>query len=125
MGFDQFTKNNRVGVAIISVSCCQPGIAPFEQQAQRIVEQAIAESGVDADIRVLPVSTYFNSIPREVVPKLLADYQQGKISAPPILIDGKAVFYGVPKLEEMKTALLQAAEARKLKEGKTSEPAAK
>jgi hypothetical protein len=89
------------------------------------VEQAIAESGVDADIRVLPVSTYFNSIPREVVPKLLADYQQGKISAPPILIDGKAVFYGVPKLEEMKTALLQAAEARKLKEGKTSEPAAK
>ncbi len=125
MGFDLSKKNNRVGVAIISVSCCQPGVAPFEQQAKRVVEQAIAESGVEADLRVLPVSTYFNSIPGEVVPKLLADYQQGKISAPPILIDGKAVFYGVPGLEEMKAALLQAAEAKKMKEGQASGPTTK
>ena len=80
---------------------------------------------MDSEVKVLPVSSYYNSIPKEVVPKLMADYNQGKISAPPILIDGKAVFYGVPKIEEMKAALLQAAEARKMKEESAREPATK
>jgi hypothetical protein len=125
MGSDIINKNTRVGVAIVSVSCCFPGIAAFEKQAQRIVEQAISEAGVNAVLQVLPVSAYSNSIPREVIPRLTADYNQGKISAPAILIDGKAVFYGVPGLDEMKKALVQAAEARKMKEGTTSEPETK
>jgi hypothetical protein len=80
---------------------------------------------VDAQLKILPVSAYSNSIPREVIPKLTADYNQGKISAPAILIEGKAVFYGVPGIEEMKTMLLQAAETRKTKEGANNEPATK
>jgi len=125
MGLNFLKKNNKVGIAIITASCCFPGVAPFEEQAKRIVEQAVTESGVDSEVKVLPVSSYYNSIPKEVVPKLMADYNQGKISAPPILIDGKAVFYGVPKIEEMKAALLQAAEARKMKEESAREPATK
>jgi hypothetical protein len=119
------TRDPRVGVAVISVSCCYPSLAQFEEKAKRIIEQAIAESGVDAQLRVLPVSSYANSIPKEVIPKLVADYNQGKISAPAILIDGQAAFYGVPKLEEMKTLLRQAAEARKTREETTHESAAK
>lgn len=125
MGLNLFKKDNRVGVAIVSVSCCFPSLAAFEKQAQRVIEQAISESGVDAQLKVLPVSAYSNTIPREVIPKLTADYNQGKISAPAILIDGKAVFYGVPGIEEMKTMLLQAAEARKTKEGPNSESTTK
>ena len=125
MGLNFSKKNNKVGVAIITASCCFPGVAPFEDQAKRIVEQAVTESGVDAEVKVLPVSSYYNSIPKDVVPKLIADYNQGKISAPPILIDGKAVFYCVPKIEEMKSALLQAAEARKAKEEPAHESAVK
>jgi hypothetical protein len=116
MGLELFKKNTKVGVAIITSSCCFPGVAPFEEKAKQIVEQAISESGVDAQLKILPVSSYYNSIPKDVVPRLMADYQNGKISAPPILVDGKAVFYGVPGLDEMKQALLQAAEARKKKE---------
>ncbi len=125
MAVNIFQKNNKVGVAIITASCCFPGVAPFEEQAKRIVEQAVNESGVEAEVKVLPVSSYYNSIPKEVVPKLIADYNHGKISAPPILIDGKAAFYGVPGLEEMKLALRQAAEARKAKEEPAHESAAK
>lgn len=80
---------------------------------------------MDAQLKVLPVGSYSNSIPREVIPKLTADYNQGKISAPAILIDGKAAFYGVPGLDEMKTLLLKAAEARKTKEETIREPETK
>jgi hypothetical protein len=117
-------QGDRVGVAIITASCCFPGVAPFEEQAQRVVAQAIHETGVVAEVKVLPVSSYYHSIPREVVPRLMADYNQGKISAPPILIDGQPVFYGVPALADMKAALQKAAEARKTKEGFAREPAA-
>ncbi len=125
MGSELLKKNSKVGVAIVSASCCFPGLAPYEEKARSIIEQAISESGVDAQVKVLPVSTYYNSIPREVIPKLTADYNQGKISAPAILIDGKAAFYGVPGIEEMKTMLLEAAEARKTKEGIESESTTK
>jgi hypothetical protein len=122
MSLDLFKKNAKVGVAIVTASCCYPGVAPFEEQAKRVVEQAISESGVPTELKILPVSTYYHSIPKEVIPKLLADFNQGKISAPPILIDGKAVYYGVPGIDELKTALIQAAEARKMKEEPTREP---
>ncbi len=125
MGLGLFKKNTRVGVAIITSSCCFPAVAPFEEQAKRIVEQAISESGVDVHLKILPVSTYYNSIPREVIPKLMDDYNHGKISAPPILIDGKAAFYGVPGIDEMKKALLQAAEAKEKKGGPNREPETK
>ncbi len=125
MGLNIFNKDTKVGVAIITASCCFPGVAPFEEKAKSIVEQAVTESGVETEVKVLPVSSYYNSIPKEVVPKLMADYNQGKISAPPILIDGKAAFYGVPGLEEMKSALWQAAEARKAKEEPAHESAIK
>jgi hypothetical protein len=125
MGLNLFKKDTRVGVGIVTVSCCFPGLAAFEKQAQSVVEQAISDSGVDAQLKILPVGSYSNSIPREVIPKLTADYNRGKISAPAILIDGKAVFYGVPGIEEMKALLLQAAEARKSKEEPNSESATK
>ena len=125
MALNTYKNNNKVGVAIITASCCFPGVAPFEERAKSIVEQAVTESGVEAEVKVLPVSSYYNSIPKEVVPKLIADYNQGKISAPPILIDGKAAFYGVPGLEEMKSALRQAAEARKAKGEPSHESAIK
>ncbi len=116
MNSDIVKKNTRVGVAIVTSSCCFPAVTPFEEQAKRVVERAISESGVDVELKILPVSTYYQSIPPDVIPKLMADFNKGKISAPPILIDGKAIFYGVPGIDELKTALLQAAEARKIKE---------
>jgi hypothetical protein len=122
MGLDPFKKNSKVGIALITASCCFPGMAPFEEQARCVIEQAISETGVEAQIKTLPVSSYYNSVSREITAKWLADYNLGKISAPAIIIEGKIAFYGVPGLAEMKTALVQAAEAKKMKEESAGEP---
>lgn len=39
-------------------------------------------------------------------------FQSGKVSAPAVLIEGKAVSYGVPTVEQMKSALLEAGSAK-------------
>ncbi len=123
MGLGFLKKSDKVGVIIITVSCCTPGVAPFEEQARRVVEQAISESGVMAQMKMVPATTaFFGGATRGAMAKLVADANQGQLKVPPILIDGKATFYGVPKIEEVKTALLQAAEARKMKEEHTREP---
>lgn len=113
------TENTRIGIAVVSASCCMPGLAALEEKAQRIIAQAVSETGIDAVIKTLPISSYYHSLPKEIVGKWLADYNQGKISAPAILIDGKVAFYGVLGLEDMKNSLIKAAAARGMKENKT------
>ncbi|MBI4303023.1 MAG: hypothetical protein HY665_01595 [Chloroflexi bacterium] len=123
MGLGFFKKNDTVGVIIITVSCCTPGAVVFEEEARRVVDQAISETGVTAQVKMVPATTaFFGEATRGVMAKLMADANQGQLKIPPIMIDGKAAFYGVPKIEEMKTALLRAAEARKMKEENTREP---
>lgn len=105
-------------ITIITVSCCVPGVAPFEEQARRVVEQAISETGLKAQVKIVPATTaFFSGATRGVMTKLMADSNQGQLKVPPVMIDGKAVCYGVPDIEEIKLALRQAAEARKIKEG--------
>ncbi len=86
-------KYSEVGVIIISGSCCIPGMAPFDEQAKRVVEQAASEA---------EVITEFN--------------QSGRMPLPAVLINGKIVSYGVPQVEDIKKALLQIMDAGKTKE---------
>ena len=111
-----------VGVVIITGSCCIPGMAPFEEQARRIVGQAISETGVVTQVKEVAASTaMLGGVPREILGKLMADFQAGRVSLPLVLVNGKAVSYGVPKLDDVKSALLQAAEASITKEDHTNE----
>ncbi len=123
MGLGFLKKSDTVGVVIITVSCCTPGASVFEEQARRVVEQAISETGVMAQVKMVPATTaFFGGATRGVMAKLMTDSNQGQLKIPPIMIDGKAAFYGVPQIEDVKKALLQAAEARKMKEEHTHEP---
>ncbi len=106
-------EDPQLSVVIISAACCVPGMAPFDEQAKRVVEQAIAETGVAARMKVMPATTaYFGGAPTEVMAKLMSDAQSGTWGVPAILIDGKAVSYGVPSLDQMKSALLEASSAK-------------
>ncbi len=110
-------KDSQAGVIIISGSCCIPGMAPFDEQAKRVVEQAASEAEVRAQVKVIPASTaYFGGVPKEVMNKIIAFSQSGKMPLPAILINGEVVSYGVPKVEDIKTALLQTLDAKKIKE---------
>ena len=65
-----FWRNDRqTGVVIISGSCCIPGMAPFDEQARRVVDQAIAETGVAAQVRMMPATTaYMGGAPKSKKP---------------------------------------------------------
>lgn len=103
---------------IITGSCCIPGMQPFDAQARRVVEQAIAESGVAAELRDLPASNaMFGGAPRDVMARLLAMLnEEGRIGLPAVLVDGEVVSYGVPTVEAVRVTLLKAAAPRRANE---------
>lgn len=110
-------KDAKVGVIIISGSCCIPGMAPFDEQAKRVVEQAVSETDVKAQVKVIPVSTaYFGSVPKEVMTNIITEFNQsGRMPLPAVLINGKIVSYGVPHVEDIKKALLQNRDTKEIK----------
>jgi hypothetical protein len=109
-------KGASIGIVIITGSCCIPGMAPLEEQARRIVDQAVSETGVTAEVKMIAAATaYFGGIPKEVMAQIMAAFNQtGQMPLPAILIDGNPVSYGVPKIEDIKSVLLQS--ARTIKE---------
>ncbi|MBI2952924.1 MAG: hypothetical protein HYY30_01315 [Chloroflexi bacterium] len=111
-----------VGVVIISGSCCIPGMKPFDEQAQRIVQQAITETGVEAVVKVMPATTAMaGGAPKVVMAKLIGEFQAGKLGVPAILVNGKPVSYGVPRLEEMNNALIEASTTSQPEEENSNE----
>lgn len=114
-----FRKNNsEAGVIIISGSCCIPGMAPFDEQAKRVVEQAVSETNVKVQVKVIPASTaFFGALPKDVMAKVIAEFNQsGRMPLPAVLINGKIVSYGVPQVEDIKKALLETMDTKEIKE---------
>lgn len=98
--------NQNVNIVILSAACCMPGMAPLDEQARRIVEQAIAETGVRAQITIMPATkAFFGGVPRQIMVELINRAQSGQLPAPAVLINGKPVSYGMPELENFKSAL--------------------
>lgn len=104
-------KETPVGVVIITGSCCIPGMAPLEERARQVVQLAVSATGVTAQVKTMPATTaYMGGAPKEVISQLVRQYNQsGQIGLPVILINGNAVSFGAPEIEQIKTALLQAA----------------
>lgn len=93
-------------VVMISGACCIPGMAAFDCQAKSIIEQAISETGVNAQLKIIPATTaMYGGVSRKIIGELMAMFNTGKVGMPAILIAGEVISYGVPKLEDMKDAL--------------------
>jgi hypothetical protein len=102
-----------LNIVIISAACCIPGVAAFDEQARRVLDLAVAETGVEVRVSMMPAtSAYFGGAPKEVIAKLMSDMQSGTLSVPVILINGRAVSYGVPTVEQIKSALLDFTNAK-------------
>ncbi len=112
-----------MGIVIISGSCCIPGMAVFDEQARRIVQQAITETGVEAQVRMMPAtSAYFGGVPREVMAQIMNVFNQtGRMPLPAVLVNGKAVSYGVPNVEDIKAVLSEIINAKPSQEEHTHE----
>ncbi len=114
MAFNFLRKDSGppVSVVIISAACCMPGMAPLDEQARRIVEQAISETGVEAQVKIMPATTaFFGGVPKHIMAELVNLSQSERLPVPAILINGKPVSYGIPELEHLKSALLTVADA--------------
>jgi hypothetical protein len=106
-------KSDAVGVILISGTCCNPGLAAADERARHVIEEAASQAGVEVRIEAMTMTSAYYSAPRDVKRVLMGEFAGGGISMPAILIGGKAVSYGVPSMEAMKAALLDAAEAKK------------
>ncbi len=104
-----------MNVIIISAACCAPGMSAFDEQARRVIDQAISETGIEAKVTLVPATTAMVAF-SNVIRELMALYGQGKLGAPAVLIDGEVVSYGVPEVEDMKAALRKFAEIKIIEE---------
>ena len=122
LNFPRKDSKEGLGIVIISAACCMPGMAPLDEQARRIVEQAISETGVKAQVKVMPATTaYLGGVSKQIMAELINRAQSGQLPAPAVLINGKAVAFGLAELENFKTALLAvtATESQITKQEKT------
>ncbi len=111
MPFDSLhtDSNQVVNIVILSAACCAPGMAPLDEQARRMIDQTLAETGVQAQVHVVPATkAFFGAVPRSVMAELINRAQAGQLPAPAVLINGKPVAYGLAELRNFKSALLAA-----------------
>ena len=95
-------------VVILSGACCQPSMTAFDEQAKRVIEQAIKETGVEAGIKLIPITTaiFGGAVPKHVMTNIMNKFSRDEtVGVPAILINGEVISYGVPRLEDMKVAL--------------------
>ncbi len=93
-----------MNVVIISGACCIPGMAAFDEQARRVINQAVNETGVEAKVTMIPAATAILGHGK-IISELMDMSNKGRLGVPAILINGQVVSYGVPQLEDMKEAL--------------------
>lgn len=103
-----FGKNgSKVNIVIVTGSCCIPGMAALDEEAIKTVERAVAETGVQTNIKLLAVTkAMFGGVPKDIYNKLMGEYKSsGRIGLPAILINGKLITYGAIDYERVKNEL--------------------
>ena len=102
-----------IEVVIVTGSCCGSGLAPFDARAKQAVNQAIAEMGVSARIRILSATqAYLGGLPPQLVAEAVQSFQRaGRLGLPAILVNDRVAASGAPAIgdvERLKTAFRQA-----------------
>lgn len=96
-------KESTINIVIVTGSCCIPGMAALDEEAIKTVQRAVAETGVQTNIKLLPVTkAMFGGVPKDVYNKVMGEYKSsGRIGLPAILINGKLVTYGAIDFESV------------------------
>ena len=102
------TQSSEVIILLISGSCCAPQLAVLDQQAQQIIHQALEETGITGQVRTLAISSALQGgIPAEILKQLQASLQPANLMRlPALFINGKLISFGMPELNQIKSALL-------------------
>ncbi len=96
-------------ILLISGSCCSPQMYSVDEQARRVIDRALAETGATARVQTLMISSALRGeIPAEILQEIGISADLSIIQRlPAILINGKLLAFGVPELDAVKSTLLQ------------------
>ena len=107
----QTEHSPEVTVVLVSGACCFPPLKAFDDQARRIVDAAIATTGVPT--RVVSMSSsqaYYGGLPKAIAEEGKRKKDELGISMfPVVLVNLEPVAYGVPTPEAVVAALNKAA----------------
>jgi len=101
-------------IIMISGACCLPSMANFDNEARKIIDEAISMTGVEAKVNMVTAGAAFgNDAFREIIKKGMETTGRDIRSTPVILINGEVISYGIPKIEDIKNALIKSSEKSK------------
>ncbi len=102
------TTSAEIVILLVSGSCCMPWMVVRDQQAQQVIQQALADTHTSAVVKVLPVSSALQGgIPPEILKGMDLQAQRANLTRlPALFINAKLVGFGVPELETVKSILL-------------------
>lgn len=101
------------GVVILSGACCNPSMGGLDEKARQVVERAAAETGVKVQVSLQPMSAaLYGGVPKDVIAQLKSDNESGGLRMPVVMINGKAVSYGMPDAARITAALRELAAAK-------------
>lgn len=103
-------KDQGIGVVVVTGACCIPGMAPFDAEAERIIKLAATETGIVIQFKAVPVLFAMQGgLGEDIVQEGFSRLQQtDRIPLPAVMINGKVIEYGVPTLDNVKSALVEA-----------------
>ncbi len=98
-------------VIIVTGSCCIPTLGPIDEGVRRSVQDAVARSGVNVNLREMSlVQALAGGLPRSLIADATARlYDTGRPPVPAVLVDGRPVGVGLPTVDELATAIQDAA----------------
>jgi hypothetical protein len=101
------TTSEEVLILLVSGTCCFPQLAALDQQARQIIDQALKETGMPAQVRMVTASSAVTGgIPFEILQSSgLASNVSNIMRLPAVLINNQLISFGVPKLDVIKNAL--------------------
>lgn len=94
-------------ILLVSGTCCVPRLAIYDKQAELVINQALEETGIKAQVRKLTIgSALSGGIPMEIIKSVGVAIDPSNIMRlPAVFIDNKFISFGVPKLDAIKNAL--------------------
>lgn len=97
---------DKIGVVVVTGSCCMPGAAPLDAAARSAVVMASSKTGADVEIReVSATAAAAGALPQHLLADVL-EFQKGNtLPLPVVLIAGKVVDVGTIDPEKIVLAL--------------------
>jgi len=95
--------SNKMKITVLSLACCDPALAVYDQQYISRIKEALGKVNVEAQVEVVAATEAFFGLKLGYVRKLWPLFNKyGTAVAPALFINGELMLYGgVPTVEKL------------------------